>query len=120
MEVSEYDLTRTIAWGAADFTVTAPISTDDIICRITGAGSFVLSGTAGRETIEITGAGNVRNFGLVAARCSALIWGAGTIEVTVGQQLDATIMGSGSIRYAGHPAVVNKSVMGVGTITPVN
>jgi hypothetical protein len=113
---------RTIALlestGAADFSATAPISTNDLLCRITGTGSIALSGTAGRETIEITGAGNVRNFGLVANRCSALISGAGAIEVTVSQQLDATILGTGSITYAGNPPVANTSVLGVGTIRP--
>lgn len=104
--------------GAADFSVTAPVSLENLTCRIIGAGSFTLSGTVEQETIEITGAGNVRNFGLVAAKCSALISGAGSIEVTVAKQLDATIMGTGLITYAGNPPVVNRSVMGVGSIGP--
>lgn len=104
--------------GAADFVVTRPLACDVLTCRITGAGSFVLSGTADTENIIITGAGNVRNFGLSALKCSALISGAGSIEVTVRQRLDATITGTGSITYAGNPAVVNTSVMGVGSIKP--
>ena len=105
--------------GAADFSVTAPITANDLLCRITGAGSIALDGWVSRETIEITGAGNVWNFGLAATTCSALISGAGTIEVTVAQRLDATILGTGSITYAGNPPVVNRSVMGVGSIKPL-
>jgi hypothetical protein len=105
--------------GAADFTATNPITSDDLTCRITGAGSITLSGRVGLETIAITGAGNVHNYGLAALRCSALISGAGSIEVTVTQSLDATIMGTGSITYAGNPTVVNRSVVGVGAIKPL-
>ncbi len=104
--------------GAAEFTATNPITSDDLTCRIKGAGSITLSGRVGMETIEITGAGNVRNYGVVALKCSALISGAGSIEVTVTQQLDATIMGTGSITYSGNPTVVNRSVLGVGSIKP--
>ena len=103
--------------GAADFQTTGPIQTDAITCRITGAGTIRLSGTATQQIVEIVGAGNVHNFDLVCSYCSASISGSGTIEVHVTQQLDAVIMGAGSITYMGNPPVVHQSISGVGIIS---
>jgi hypothetical protein len=111
-------ITRLEIVGAGDFRVTAPLQTDEIECRITGAGNITLSGTATDQTIVITGAGSVHNFDLVSATCSATISGTGSVEVNVTQQLDATISGTGSIVYAGNPPVVHSSVTGVGSIQP--
>lgn len=104
--------------GAADFLTTSPMHTDTITCRITGAGTITLAGTTTQETVEITGAGNVRNFDLVSARCFVSISGTGNVEVYVTQQLDAIISGAGSITYDGHPSVVNQTILGVGSIKP--
>ena len=104
--------------GAADFLSTGPVEMDTISCRITGAGSITLSGTASQENVEIIGAGSIRNFDLVASRCFASISGTGNIEVTATQELDAVIAGTGTITYGGNPPVVHGSITGVGTIEP--
>jgi hypothetical protein len=41
--------------GTADFVTTGPIKADAITCRITGAGSMTISGTATNQTVEVTG-----------------------------------------------------------------
>jgi hypothetical protein len=102
--------------GTADFVTSAPIQTDAITCRITGAGTMTLSGTAMNQTIEVTGTGDVHNFGLISHRCSATITGLGSLEVNVTQQLDAIVSGSGSIVFAGNPGVVNKTITGLGSV----
>lgn len=104
--------------GTADFVTSGSIRTEGITCRITGAGTMTLAGTATSQTIELTGTGNIHNFGLVSAHCSATITGAGSLEVNVTQQLDAIVSGAGSIIYAGTPGVVNKTIMGVGSVRP--
>ncbi len=104
--------------GTADFTATGPIQTDSILCRITGAGTITLSGTATFEQVEIIGAGSVHNFDLVASRCSTLISGSGTVEVNATSRLDAIIAGTGSIVYAGSPQIIQQSVTGVGSVRP--
>ena len=104
--------------GTADFVSSGPIQTNGITCRVTGAGSIALSGTATSQTIEVTGTGDVHNFGLVSTHCAATITGVGNLEVNVTQQLDAVVSGSGSIIYAGNPGVVNKSIVGIGSIRP--
>ena len=104
--------------GAADFLSSTPVHPDTIVCRITGAGSIALSGTADEESVEIVGAGNVRNFGLESSHCFVSISGTGNVEVTATRQLDALIAGTGSIVYGGNPAVVHQIITGIGSIQP--
>jgi len=104
--------------GTAEFVTAAPIRTDAITCRITGAGTITLSGAATNQTIEVTGTGDVHNFGLISTRCSATITGLGSLELNVTQQLDAIVSGSGLIIYAGNPGVVNKMIAGLGSVKP--
>ncbi len=111
-------ITRLEIIGAGDFRVTAPIQTDEIDCRITGAGNITLSGAATEQTIVITGAGSIHNFDLVSSICLATVAGVGSIKVNVTQQLDAVISGTGSIIYAGNPPVVHSTVTGVGSVQP--
>ncbi|HEY4611796.1 MAG TPA: head GIN domain-containing protein [Bacteroidota bacterium] len=102
--------------GAGEFRSAGSIQSDDVLCRITGAGEMTLSGTAANQTIQITGAGSVRNFDLTSTTCSATISGTGNIEVTVTQRLDAIITGVGNITYGGNPPTVNQTVTGVGSV----
>jgi hypothetical protein len=104
--------------GTADFVTSGPIQTNGITCRVTGAGNISLSGTATNQTIEVTGTGDIHNFGLVSTHCAATITGVGNLEVNVTQQLDAVVSGTGSIIYAGNPGVVNKSIVGIGSVRP--
>jgi hypothetical protein len=106
--------------GAADFQTSGPIYTDAIICRITGAGTIRLAGTATHQIVEIVGAGSIHNFDLVSSYCTAWIAGSGAIEVNVTQQLDAVIVGAGSITYMGNPSVVHQTISGLGSIRGQN
>ena len=104
--------------ATADFVTSGPIRTDAITCRITGAGTMTLSGTATNQTVEVMGTGDVHNFGLISNRCSTTITGLGSLEVNATEQLDAIVSGSGSIIYAGNPGVVNKTIAGLGSVRP--
>jgi len=104
--------------GAADFSVTGPIATDVIECRISGAGHYELHGTADEQTIAISGAGEVHNFGLTTRNSTVTISGTGNVEVHASDRLDASISGTGSIAYAGNPRTVHQSIQGIGNIEP--
>ena len=104
--------------GAVDLQTTSPIHVDTIVCRITGAGSVSIAGTAVREIVEIVGAGSIHNFDLISPHCFASISGTGDIDVNATQQLDAFISGAGTITYDGHPQVVHQTVTGVGSVRP--
>jgi hypothetical protein len=102
--------------GAADISNAIPIKTDTIVCKICGAGTITLAGTAMYEAAEIVGIGSINNFGLAVSRCSVSVSGAGNIEVNVSEQLDAVINGTGTITYDGNPSVIHQTVSGVGSI----
>jgi len=104
--------------GSGQFTSSDSIDTDVLTCTITGAGSITLKGRATSETIEIDGAGSVHNFDLVSSTCFATISGAGSIEVTVMNELSATIAGSGVITYSGNPSSIQQTIAGTGVIRP--
>jgi hypothetical protein len=116
VSVSMKTISRLESIGAAEFLTDGQIQTDSVLCRITGTGKITLKGSATSETIEIIGTGDVHNFDLVSSRCSALISGAGNIEVNVTQDLNAVIAGTGTITYSGNPSVVHQTVTGVGSV----
>jgi hypothetical protein len=117
INVSMQAINRLECIGTAEFLNSGQIQTDSIVCRITGAGKITLTGTATQQTVQITGAGDVHNFGLASSHCLAMISGAGNVEVNVTQQLDAIINGTGSVTYTGDPQVVNKTITGIGNIS---
>lgn len=104
--------------GAAEFSTTNPLQTDSILCRITGTGTFTLTGSVSFEQVEIIGAGTIHDFDLVASHCVTTISGSGAIEVNATSRLDAFITGTGSIVYDGHPQTVQQIVTGVGSVKP--
>jgi hypothetical protein len=107
--------------------------------RLSGSGSVVAHAvSAGRLTVDLSGSGIVRAGGsvtrlevalggsgqaelldLAARRVRAVVGGSGEIATTVSETLDATISGSGTIRYAGNPAHVSRRVTGSGIISHV-
>ncbi|MEO5648414.1 MAG: head GIN domain-containing protein [Ginsengibacter sp.] len=84
---------------------------------VSGLGNISLgSGTAGNFQINISGSGNVKSFGLKAQQTVVNIEGSGNAEVTVLQNLNATINGSGNVYYKGNPATVTSRVSGSGQV----
>jgi hypothetical protein len=104
--------------GTGKFTLIDPFQMNTLACRIQGAGSMTLRGSADEQLIEIQGVGDVHSFDLETARCTVILSGTGSAEVTATQRLDATISGVGSVVYDGNPHELNQHVSGVGTIHP--
>ncbi len=101
--------------GAADGSV-ENLSVSDFEAKISGAGSFMLSGTADLAAIHISGAGDIEGENFICNALEAKISGAGDMCVTVVEELEAKISGVGSIEYYGSPTVT-QSVSGLGTVT---
>jgi hypothetical protein len=104
--------------GTGKFTLIDPFQMNTLACRIQGAGSMTLRGSADEQLVEIQGVGDVHSFDLETARCTVILSGTGSAEVTATQRLDATISGVGSVVYDGNPHELNQHVSGVGTIHP--
>ncbi len=88
---------------------------DELQVRLEGSGELVLAGAAERASLDLVGAGAIHAYELGTARCSVALGGAGSVEVTVAEHLDAEVTGAGSIRYDGAPTV-DQTVTGVGSV----
>jgi hypothetical protein len=85
---------------------------------IGGSGVVNASGTATRLSVSMPGSGYAELGQLVARDVSATVSGDGQIVVTATRSLDASVPGTGVIRYSGNPAQLTTSVTGTGTIIP--
>ena len=85
---------------------------------IGGSGVVNASGTATRLSVSMPGSGYAELGQLVARDVSATVGGNGQIVVTATRSLDASVPGTGVIRYTGNPAQLTMSVTGTGTIIP--
>jgi hypothetical protein len=81
-----------------------------------GSGVVDASGTATRLNVSVPGSGYVDLGGLMSRDVQAAVSGSGQIVVTATRSLDASVSGSGVIRYSGDPAQLTKSVTGSGAI----
>jgi hypothetical protein len=94
------------------------INGDGLNVSLPGSGNITVSGIANSLTVNLSGSGTIECSDLHVNSVNARITGSGNIYVFASQSLDASIVGSGTIRYSGNPAQVNKSITGSGSINP--
>ena len=114
--VSIIQIDRLECNGIVQLTTKEPIESDSLVCRISGAGKYTLAGTAVKEFVEISGAGEVHGFDLKTPSCLVKISGSGKVETSVSKELDVTISGIGNVVYIGKPSVINKKISGFGKV----
>jgi uncharacterized protein YaiE (UPF0345 family) len=76
-----------------------------------------LTGTAAYFDGQVQGSGNIEALGLSAGKASVVIQGSGDIAITAIEDLNATVEGSGNVRYRGKPQVTSR-ILGSGTVVP--
>lgn len=103
-------------YNASSGSVSAPhVATDTLQVVVAGSGTVSVAGTAQAQAVQVAGSGNYAARGLETSSARVEMTGSGHAEVTVNEQLDVTVSGSGSVEYFGHP-VVNEHVTGSGSI----
>ncbi len=108
---------RVVLGGSGNMDVSG-VSGPDLTVDLSGSGEILVNGTADHVTITLPGSGNINCEALKAKSAKITILGSGTVTVYVSESLDGTIMGSGTIHYAGNPPQVTKHISGSGTIAP--
>ena len=93
------------------------IEAESLTVALSGSGNVTGSGTATSLGVTLDGSGNVWFTRVAASNVHAVLSGSGNIFVTATKTLDASVPGSGTISYTGHPQAVTKSVTGSGEIT---
>lgn len=82
---------------------------------ISGSGQIFVDGTAFEHSINISGSGDVKAFGLNTRNTYVKISGSGSSEVLTEDYLNVTISGSGNVYYKGNPDI-DGNISGSGTI----
>ncbi len=102
--------------GAGEFRV-QDLKNEKFDLRSTGAPTITASGESKSVEIHATGAGVIDIHRLHAEKANVSSSGAAKIEVYASEQLDASVSGAGDVSYSGDPKVVNKNVMGAGSVS---
>jgi hypothetical protein len=102
--------------GAGNINTQNSLNSDELEVIINGAGNIVIQGNGNYMYCFINGAGNVMAKDFSVPKCRAMVNGAGNITLTVTEELDASVNGTGNIYYYGNPPNVTTSIIGVGHI----
>jgi len=119
IRISIPDLEKYTSAGAGDVHVSG-VKNDQLVLSNTGATNIEAAGQTKFVDIQSSGAGNIETENLHAERAKISVSGAAKVDVHATQQLDVTVSGIGSVTYSGNPPVVNKSVSGIGSVSPKN
>jgi len=110
--VSGQSFMLSIEGGAS---VNIELDVDWLEILVQGGATINLSGYATSASVTINGAAIVDASELQTVSTTAVLSGAGSIDIAVSDYLNATIEGVGNIRYIGEPEVT-QSVSGIGSV----
>jgi hypothetical protein len=83
---------------------------------ISGSGDVKLSGRADNSSVSVGGSGDFSARGLVTVNTAVRVSGSGDASVNASSKVDASVSGSGDIRYTGGAKSVSSSKSGSGDI----
>ena len=92
---------------------------NNLECDIAGSGKLVLGGKAENTKIKAAGSCEVRAFGLTTEKLDCKAAGSNDIEITVNQEINSKMAGSGNLKYKGNPAQVHNNSVGSVSVTHV-
>ncbi len=95
------------------------VDTDNLDVFVSGSGDIYLEGLADNTDLTLSGSGWAKMFNLSADFSDVRISGSGSAEVTVDNDLDVIISGSGDLYYKGHPQI-SSQVTGSGKVINAN
>jgi hypothetical protein len=87
-----------------------------IATDISGSGTILLKGYATSNTISLSGTGILNAFNCELENVTIKVGGSGMAEINVAENLEAFMMGSGSIKHKGNTKKVTKKIYGSGSI----
>ena len=96
--------------------VTGKLTVKTLEAIITGSGDMRLSGNAQNSTVTLVSSGDFIARNLLTISSAVRVSGSGDAEINASDRVDASIRGSGDIRYTGTAKIVNSSKSGSGEI----
>lgn len=92
------------------------LDVEELKGTVTGSGDVKLNGKARHLDCTVTGSGDFLAYDLRTQTTNATVTGSGDIEVSVENELQARVSGSGDIRYKGNPEKQNFKTTGSGSV----
>jgi hypothetical protein len=83
---------------------------------ISGSGNVTLKGYAASNQVMMGGAGSLNAFNLELENATVKVSGSGNAELNVTNSLEASVLGTGSIKHKGNTKNLSKKAYGTGTI----
>lgn len=97
--------------------IVADVAAGTFTARLPGTGNLVAAGRANRVEASISGDGSMMLESLLATDATVTVRGAGSVMTHVTGSLRATVSGTGSVVYTGHPKSVSQTITGVGSVS---
>jgi len=101
--------------GSGDMTGRLDVKT--LESSISGSGDMKLNGRAATSTVDLVGSGDYTARGLVTQSTSVDVTGSGDAEVNASDRVNASVHGSGDIRYTGGATHITSNKTGSGDIS---
>ncbi|MCW5910742.1 MAG: DUF2807 domain-containing protein [Cyclobacteriaceae bacterium] len=89
---------------------------NNVKTEISGSGNVTLKGYAAANDIVMSGSGSLNGFSCELENAKVKMSGSGICELTASASLDATVLGSGTIKHKGNTKNVTKKVYGSGNV----
>ena len=97
-------------------TIDLNLSVTETEMNISGSGRIMLSGKSNKADITISGSGDIEAHKFRVREADVNILGSGSCRIYASETVNARIMGSGNVLYAGDPKHVNSNTLGSGRI----
>jgi len=101
--------------GSGD--MTGRVDAKNLDCSISGSGDMKLSGRAETAGVNLVGSGDFTARSLLTVNCAVRVSGSGDAQVNASERIDASVSGSGDVRYTGAAKMVNSRKSGSGDIS---
>ncbi len=108
------DLSVAVA-GSGD--IQLEIETNDLNVAVSGSGDIKLSGSTKKIIAAVAGSGDIDAYGLKSDSAELKISGSGGMTITVQNEINARISGSGNIKYNGNPKIEDIKISGSGHVS---
>ena len=116
-DISTDKLDKIELTGSGDVDI-SDVRSNEFEVLITGSGRVNAMGRSAGLIVGLTGSGHADLSGLMTNSAKAKLTGSGSATVFATQTLDASILGSGSLKYAGQPDVKTR-VTGSGNVRQI-
>lgn len=100
--------------GSGEISV-AQLTADHLSAKLTGSGQIKVVGDVEMQNLTITGSGSFIAEGLVSDFADVNVSGSGNAIVSVSEELNVKITGSGQVTYTGYPGI-EKLISGSGKL----